>query len=173
MFLTFFLCKGRQLQALDNLLLLRLLGLEILDPVLYGLLGPGQGLLFPADAAQELLVLPPPPLRLLGRTGGLLQLGLQVVHQAVHVGDTLLVRHLHRTVARAVNENSRSFTVPREGLYYITSLKSLRLRKLLTFGYVWFLPYSPYFAYLSLAFLSFPYLYQALQGLTGPYFAFA
>ena len=116
MFLTFFLCEGCQLLALDNLLLLRLLGLEILDPVLYCLLGPGQGLLLLADAAQELLVLPPPPLRLLGLAGRLLQLGLQVVHQAVHVGDTLLVRHLHTTVARAVNEPSRSFTVPREGL---------------------------------------------------------
>ena len=50
-----------------------------------------------------------------------------------------------------------------------SSLKSLRLRKLLTFGYVWFLPYSPYFAYLSLPFLSFPYPCQALLGLTGPY----
>ena len=114
LFLTFFLCEGCQLLALDNLLLLRLLGLEILDPVLYCLLGPGQGLLLPADAAQELLVLPPPPLRLLRLAGRLLQLGLQVVHQAVHVGDTLLVRHLHTTVARAVNEPSRSFTVPRE-----------------------------------------------------------
>ena len=44
----------------------------------------------------------------------------------------------------------------------ITSLKSLRLRDLLTFGYLWL----PYWALLG---LTWPYL--ALLGLTGPYMA--
>ena len=148
MFLTFFLCKGRQLQALDNLLLLRLLGLEILDPVLYGLLGPGECLLFPADAAQELLVLPPPPLRLLGRAGGLLQLGLQVVHQAVHVGDTLLVRHLHRTVARAVKFHSAQ----RRPLLY-NQLEKLEAAKA---AYLWLRLVFTLLTLLCLPFLTFP-----------------
>ena len=47
-------------------------------------------------------------------------------------------------------------------LFDKTSLKSLRLRDLLTFGYLW-LPF--------LALLSLTWPYRALLGLTGPYWA--
>ena len=54
----------------------------------------------------------------------------------------------------------------------ITSLKSLRLRDLLTFGYLWL----PYWALLGLtrpysALLGLTQPYSALLGLTGPYWA--
>ena len=56
--------------------------------------------------------------------------------------------------------------------HYGTSLKSLRLRDLLTFGYLWL----PYWALLSLtqpysALLGLTRPYWALLGLTGPYWA--
>ena len=52
-----------------------------------------------------------------------------------------------------------------------TSLKSLRLRDLLTFGYLWYLVN---FGYLSLSSVTFPGLtrpYWAILSLTGPYWA--
>ena len=59
----------------------------------------------------------------------------------------------------------------------ITSLKSLRLRDLLTFGYLW-LPYwallgltQPYSALIGLTLLGLTGPYSALLSLTGPYLA--
>ena len=50
----------------------------------------------------------------------------------------------------------------------LTSLNSLRLRKMLTFGYLWLLLLTfPYLPYLSLPFLTFPCL--SLPFLTFPY----
>ena len=89
-------------------------------------------------------------------------------------GRSSVDRYLKRAVY-IIEEEEKYMQIPSPGTTAtVTSFKSLRLRDLLTFGYLT----KPYWVLLG---LTQPYLallgligpYWALPGLTGPYFAFA